>query len=130
MRGKMKNQLLIKTLLLTGLLFGFSPAISAIVHHSGELTTDEIWSASDVHVIDAPVTVPGGITLSIEPGAVLKFAPGAYLKVLVTDASFTVHGTETDPVIFTSLKDDTAGGDTNGDGNTTSPAAGDWVHRR
>ncbi len=68
--------------------------------------------------------VDTGATLEIEPGVVIK-SSGWGIRVKGTLLS---DGTEAEPIVFTSVKDDNVGNpnDTNKDGNNTAPANSDW----
>ncbi len=72
---------------------------------------------------DGDLTVASTGTLNLEAGTIMKFANGTSIQ---TDGTLNSNGTDDEPVYFTSIKDDEAGGDTNGDGNASAPAPSDW----
>ena len=92
---------------------------------SGHITTDTTWTlAGSPYVVTDDVTVDEGVTLTIEPGVVVKFNDAG--DDLIVNGSLVAQGTEEEPIVFTSLKDDAHGGDTNEDGLASSPAPHDW----
>ncbi|MCF6260340.1 MAG: right-handed parallel beta-helix repeat-containing protein [Gammaproteobacteria bacterium] len=98
-----------------------SPSATAFATVSGTLSQDTVWAAG-VFYVSNNVSVAPGVSLTIQPGVIVKFASGRNLFI---DGSLSVLGQDANPVTFTAFTDDSAGGDTNGDGASTG-APGYW----
>jgi hypothetical protein len=112
-----------------GYMWASKAATSSVFHYvtsSYLMTANTTWNADQIYIIQDSLTVSSSATLTIKQGAVVKFnSTSSFLQV---DGKLDVQGTSTDPVYFTSIWDDTVGGDTNDDATTTGPGLGNWSY--
>ena len=103
-----------------------SPTPFPTTTHCGAITSDETWTADVIHVVNCEVIVNLAVTLTIAPGAIVKFKSSLGVGSIDVSGTLMAVGSANAPLFFTSLKDDSIGGDTNGDGANSIPERGNW----
>jgi hypothetical protein len=94
--------------------------------HSGTIAGNQVWYGTVLHHVTDNVVIPDGMTLTINPGAVVKFDANKGITVQ-SGGALVAQGSFVQPITFTSIRDDSVAGDSNGDGDATTPAPGDWT---
>ena len=106
------------------------PTPSTNYEHSDFITADETWDANGIHILKNRVIVKEGVTLTINPGALIKgevgVGPNASVLVIAKGATINASGTATNPIIFTSVADEIALGEKTGLNLDETSAKGFW----
>ncbi|MDP2208701.1 MAG: right-handed parallel beta-helix repeat-containing protein [Bacteroidota bacterium] len=108
--------------------------IEGTLSSNATLSKRDVAGITNIAYIVEKLTISSNAVLTIDPGVVIKF-PSLYAPYyphyynyagIVVNGAVVAAGTATQKIIFTSLKDDSNGGDTNNDGNNSTPTRGDW----
>jgi hypothetical protein len=94
-----------------------------VICKNGTLGGNETWVSGNIYVITGgDLTVPIGVTLTLQEGVILKLDIS---KSLLVDGIVNINGVSGNEVIITSVRDD-YGGDT--DHTAIAPAPGNWKY--
>lgn len=88
------------------------------INKSGFIETDETWESECIYVLNNKVVVPDGVTLTIEPGTIIKGTSGtgslASALVVARGGKVLANGSASQPIVFTSTADNITVGESNG----------------
>ncbi len=95
-----------------------------IIERRGKVEGVERWTFGNLYVVTEDLTIQDDATLFIEPGVIVKLIGRS--TQLYVNGILQAEGTADNAIVFTSLHDDTVGGDTDQDGGAEAPLPGDW----
>jgi len=100
-----------------------NPVTSVLV--PANLSESTTWYGDSIYEVKNSVTLDADLT--IEPGAVIKFHPETGME-LTADAVITALGTQSEPIVFTSIYDPDHAGQVVDEEVGTLPDRGDWLN--
>lgn len=89
-----------------------------IIVKAGGIAFNETWTNDNIYVLDRKVVVQDGVTLTIEPGTIIKGRAGqgslSSALIVARGGKIMAEGTPSQPIIFTSESDNITCGETSG----------------
>ncbi|MGC9343376.1 MAG: hypothetical protein ACP5E3_11800, partial [Bacteroidales bacterium] len=83
---------------------------TTIIDVTENISENTTWVTGKVYKLGGRITVLPGVTLTIEPGVIIKgeagTGPNATALLVARDATLMAEGTESQPIIFTSVADE------------------------
>jgi hypothetical protein len=81
-----------------------------IIQVSGNVTQNTTWETGKVYVLESRIAVVSGVTLTIQPGVIVKGQAGtganATALLIARGGKLNAEGTADSPIIFTSVADE------------------------
>ncbi|KJD31758.1 membrane protein [Tamlana nanhaiensis] len=97
---------------------GGSSSGAEVVAVTGIISSDVTWTNDKIYELNQKVVVESGVTLTINPGTIIKGKPGtgslASALIIARGAKINAVGTASQPIIFTSSSDNIEVGETAG----------------
>ncbi|MDI6804891.1 MAG: right-handed parallel beta-helix repeat-containing protein [Bacteroidota bacterium] len=95
------------------------------LHTNALLKKRDVAGINNIAYIVHWLTIQPNAVLTLEPGVVMKFIDWSY--GLYVYGALVANGTPTEKIVFTAIRDDSKGGDTNNDGSNSFPGRGHWL---